>query len=172
MNIPSSRTAGASSMAASSRSFSRKALGRARDVRGWGNATEPAAFPAPPAIGFFTLGSPVDALELAGRPLDRVLGLHALDGLSVHVHDDVLRVDLGGLGRGRPGVAEHARGSGRLPVDLHGRVDRAPQRMLLPELRGTYRESLGHLEPLAELVLAVEPLEEVLGQLLVLAVLH
>src|SRR5262249_26055574 len=52
----------------------------------------------------------VDLLELALGPLHRVLGLGALHGLGVHVHDDVLRVGLGGLGRGRPGVAEHERG--------------------------------------------------------------
>src|SRR5437867_1370663 len=47
----------------------------------------------------------VDLLELAVGPLHGVLGLHALDGLRVHVRDDVLREDLGGLRRGRPGEA-------------------------------------------------------------------
>src|SRR5712692_3991774 len=41
----------------------------------------------------------VDLLELAFRPLHGVLGLHALDGLGVHVRDDVLGEGLGGLGR-------------------------------------------------------------------------
>src|SRR5436189_3326784 len=45
----------------------------------------------------------VDFLELGLGPLHRVLGLHALDGLRVHVHDDVLRVGLGRLAGRRSG---------------------------------------------------------------------
>jgi hypothetical protein len=40
----------------------------------------------------------VDLLELAVGPLHRVLRLHALDALGVHVGDDVLGEGLGGLG--------------------------------------------------------------------------
>src|SRR6185369_16279239 len=47
----------------------------------------------------------VDLLELALRPLHGVLGLHALAALGQHVDDDVLRVGLGRLGRGRSGMA-------------------------------------------------------------------
>src|SRR4026208_2121225 len=120
MNSPSSSMVGVSSSVASSRSFSSHApRWTGCDVRERGSATVPAASPAPPAIGLFTLVSPVDLLQLALGPLYGILGLHALHGLGVHVHDDVLRVDLGGLGRGRARVAEHARGGRRLAVDLH-----------------------------------------------------
>src|ERR1700682_6037041 len=57
----------------------------------------------------------IDLLELAFGPLHGVLGLHALDGLGVHVHDDVLRVRLRGLGRRRPRIAQHPRLARRLP---------------------------------------------------------
>src|SRR6185295_9726940 len=39
----------------------------------------------------------VDLLELALGPLHGIFGLHALNGLGVHVDDDVLGVGLGGL---------------------------------------------------------------------------
>src|SRR3982074_3192652 len=57
----------------------------------------------------------VDLPELAFRPLHGILGLHALAGLGEHVHDDVLRVRLGGLGGGRPRIAQHSRLARRLP---------------------------------------------------------
>src|SRR5438552_433757 len=60
----------------------------------------------------------VDLLELALCPLHRVLGLRALRGLGIHVHDDVLRVRLGRLRRGRPRMPEHQRRPRRLPEDL------------------------------------------------------
>src|SRR5215468_5134104 len=43
----------------------------------------------------------VDLLELALGPAHGILGLRALDGLGVHVHDDVLRVGLRRLARCR-----------------------------------------------------------------------
>src|SRR5689334_3606095 len=99
MNTPSSSTVGASSIAASSRSLSRKRVSPCGCVvwaRGSATST-PAALPAPPAMRF--TGSPplallarrrsrlVDLLELALRPLDRVLGLGALARLREHVDD-------------------------------------------------------------------------------------
>src|SRR6266478_2774199 len=174
MNIPSNTTVGASRMPASSRSFSRKRvspLGREVPWRG-STASSPAALPDPPAMDFFMRFSSVDLLELLARPLDGVLRLRALDALGEHVDDDVLRVGLGGLRRRRPRVPEDPGVVGGGAEALHRLVDRAPQRMLLPELGRTDREAFRHLEPLPELLLAVEPLEEVLGQLLVLPVLH
>src|SRR5512143_1794397 len=164
MNRPSSSTVGVSRMPASIRSLSRKRVSPVgREVPGWGSATSnPAAPPDPPAIDFFISLSSVDLLELLGGPLDGVLRLRALDALGEHVHDDVLRVDLGGLGVGRsrethgPGVV----GGGA--ESLHRLVDRAPEGVLLPELGRADREALGHLEPLAVLLLAVQPLEEIL----------
>src|ERR1700730_6173551 len=174
MNRPRSSTVGASSTPASSRSLSRKRVSPlGRDVPGWGSATsKPAAPPDPPAIDFFMRSSSVDLLQLLARPLDRVLGLGALDALGEHVHQHVLRVGLGGLGVGRSREAHGPRVVRSGAEALHRLVDRAPERMLLPELGRTHREALGHLEPLAVLLLAVQPLEEVLGQLLILAILH
>src|SRR5262245_48510602 len=145
MNTPSSRTVGARSSAARSRSLSsRRIMPRGWAARARASATStPVALPAPPVIGF--TGSPahappvrgsrlVDLLELALRPLHRVLGLRALTGLGIHVDDDVLRVRLGGLGRRRPRVAQHAGLARRLPEHLQGLVDLRPHRMVLPDL--------------------------------------
>src|ERR1700730_2546515 len=108
MNIPSSTTVGASSKPASRRSLSRKrVIPLGREVPGWGStASSPAALPDPPSMDFFIRCSSVDLLELLARPLDRVLGPRALDALGEHVHDDVLRVGLGGLRRWRSRVPE------------------------------------------------------------------
>src|SRR5438105_15892141 len=124
MNAPSRSTAGASSRAASSRSFSRnRVIPDGLVVRDWGSATTPAALPAPPEIGFFTSTIlPVDLLELVRGPLHRVLGL-ALHTLGEHVDDDVLRVDLGGLGRRRPGEADDPRVVRCGAEALHRRID-------------------------------------------------
>src|SRR5712691_9616705 len=134
MNVPRRRTVGDNSAKARRRSFSRtRPLVWGRAARGWGRATSrPAAPPDPPAIGFFIL--PVDLLQLAGRPLDGVLGLHALRSLGVHVGDDVLRVDLAGLGVGWPRVADHARGLGGRAVELHGGIELLPHGRALPEI--------------------------------------
>src|SRR5215207_4506365 len=119
MKTPSSSTAGARRSAASRRSFSRHRVSSGGgEVRGWGSATTVVALPEPPAIGFFTDESGpgsglVDLLELTLGPLGRILGLHALGGLRVHVDHHVLRERLGGLARRRAGVAEDLRGAGR-----------------------------------------------------------
>src|SRR4030095_10453291 len=113
MNIPSSTMVGASSRPASSRSFSRACRaprGRCETRTGDSVTSTRVAASAPPAIGFFTLASPVDGLELTGRPLHGVLGPHALGGLGVHVGEDVLGIDLAGLGDGRSLVADDPRG--------------------------------------------------------------
>src|SRR5438034_7852955 len=91
----------------------------------------------------------VDLLELGFGPLHRVLGLHALDGLRVHVHDDVLRVGLGRLARRRAGMPEGARLARRLPEDLQGLVDLGPHRVLFPLLGGDDAVPFVDLEPLA-----------------------
>src|SRR5919108_6501846 len=117
MNTPSSRMVGVSNTAASSRSLSSRRRVRDGWVCGWGSATTTAPF-VPPAIGFFTSLPLVDLLELGLGPLHRILGLRTLHGLRVHVDDDVLRVGLGGLGRGRPRVAERAGEARRLPEQL------------------------------------------------------
>src|SRR5260370_42433267 len=174
MNMPSSSTVGASRIPASSRSLSRNRVSPlGREGPGWDStASSPAAPPDPPAMDFFRQSSSVDLLELLGRPLDGVLRLRALDALGEHIHDDVLRVDLGGLRRRRPRVPEDPGVVGGGAEALHRLVDRAPERMLLPELGRTDREAFSHLEPLPQLLLALEPLEEVLGPLLVLPLLH
>src|SRR5262249_14727797 len=114
----------------------------------------------------------VDLLELALGPLHGVLGLHALHGLGIHVHDDVLRVRLGGRGRGRPGMPEGERRARGLAEHLQLLVDLPPHRVLFPRLGRAHRVALVHHEPLLVVLLLVEPLQEVLRQLRVLAVLH
>src|SRR5438552_11812865 len=164
MKSPSSRIAGASSSAASRRSFSSQRVirpGCDEWARGSAAAIS-AAPPDPPAMGFFRLLS-VDLPQLARRPLDGVFGLRALYALGEHVHDDILRVDLGGLGRRRSRVSENAGVVGGGAEALHRLVDRVPQRSLLPHLGRADREAFRNLEPLAELLLAVEPLQAVLG---------
>src|SRR5206468_9291158 len=89
----------------------------------------------------------VDLLELAFGPLHGVLGLRALDGLGVHVDDDVLRVRLGGLGRRRARMPEGAGHAGRLPEHLKGLVDLRPHRVLFPLLGRAYAGALIALEP-------------------------
>src|SRR5437870_321166 len=120
MNAPSRTTVGLRRANARSRSFSRRRSNARRcAVLGCESATSTrAALPAPPAIGFFkpmTCRSGfVDLLQFAFGPLHSVLGFHALDGLRVHVDDDVFRVGLGGLGRRRTGMSEGARQAARL----------------------------------------------------------
>src|SRR5713101_5521575 len=114
----------------------------------------------------------VDLLELAFRPLHGVLGLHALDALGIHVGHDVLREALGGLGRGRPRIAEETRVAGRRAEHLEGLVELAPHGVVLPLLGAADAVSLLGGEPLAVVLRLVEPAEEILGELLVLGVLH
>src|SRR5882724_8772458 len=178
MNAPSRTTVGLRRANARSRSFSRRRSSARRcAVLGCGSATSTrAALPAPPAIGFFKLmpcrSGFVDLLQLAFGPLHGILGLHALDGLGVHVDDDVLRVRLGGLGRRRARMSEGARQAGRLPEYLKGLVDPAPHRVVFPLLGGADAVALVDLEPLSVVRVLVQPLQEVLGELLVLRVLH
>src|SRR5216117_1423175 len=110
--------------------------------------------------------------EVVLGPLHGVLGLHALDRFGEHVHDDVLRVRLGGLGRRRPGVAEHPGLPRRLPEHLERAVDPGPHRVLLPGLGGAHAVAFVDLEPPLVVLLLVEPFDEVLRQLHVLRVLH
>src|SRR4026208_1510637 len=126
-------------------------------------------------LGRWTSGaaSPlVDLLELAFRPLHRVLGLHALDTLGEHVGHDVLGEGLGGLGGGGPGEAEEARVPRRGPEHLEGLVELAPHGLVLPLLGGADGVAFLRPEPLAIVLGLVEPEEEVLGGLLFLPVLH
>src|SRR5262249_5765925 len=111
MNIPSSTTVGASSTAASSRSFSRTCPPPPGRRETWACDSETLTCvmdSAPPALGFFTMHPPEDGLELAGRQLRGVLGPHALSGVGVHVGQDVLGVDLAVLGVRRSLVADDA----------------------------------------------------------------
>src|SRR5882724_11461586 len=124
-------------------------------------------------IADVVIGLPlVDLLQLALGPLHGVLGLGALHGLGVHVDDDVLRVGLGRLGRRRSRMAEGPRLARRLPEHLQRLVDPGPHWMLFPLLGGADAVALVHLEPLAVVRVLVQPFQEVLRELLVLAVLH
>src|SRR5258705_48550 len=178
MNALSRTTVGLRRANARSRSFSRRrSTARRRAVVARASATSTrAAPPAPPEIGFFkpvTCRSGfVDLLQLAVGPLHGILGLHTLDGLRVHVDDDVLRVGLGRLGRRRTRMPEGTRDAGRLPEYLKRLVDPAPHRVLFPLLGGADAVALVDLEPLSVVRVLVQPLQEVLGELLVLRVLH
>src|SRR6266446_4468754 len=178
MKAPSRTTVGLRRANARRCSFSRRRSSARRcAVLGCGSATSTrAALPAPPAIGFFKLmpcrSGFVDLLQLAFGPLHGILGLHALDGLGVHVDDDVLRVRLGGLGRRRARMSEGARQAGRLPEYLKRLVDLRPHRVFFPLLGGADAVALVDLEPLSVVRVLVQPLQEVLGELLVLRVLH
>src|SRR6266481_5623426 len=156
MKSPRRRMVGASRSVASSRSLSsHRVIRRGLGAPAWASvAASPAVPPEPPAIGFF-IALAVNLTQFTGRPLDRILGLHALHALGEHVHDDVLRVDLGGLRRRLPRVPEDPGVVGGGAEARHRLGDRAPERMLLPELGRTDREAFRHLEPLPELLLAV-----------------
>src|SRR5881394_2243506 len=123
MNIPSNSTVGVSSIAASKRSFSSQAPPPPRGPRG-GQHLDPGTASSDRLLHCTViLSALVNLLELALGPLERVLGLHALHSLGVHVHDDVLRVRLGGLRRGRPLIAEHLALPRGAAEDLKGLVD-------------------------------------------------
>src|SRR5438094_6768713 len=80
----------------------------------------------------------VDLLELGLGPLHGVLGPHALHGLGVHVDDDVLRVGLGGLRGGWPGVrSEEHTSELQSPYELVCRL-LLEKKNLMPVLRGTH----------------------------------
>src|SRR3989442_4182516 len=79
----------------------------------------------------------VDLLQLPVGPADGVLRAEALDGLRVHVGDDVLRVDLGRPRIRRSGPAEMTGAArGRLERS-HRLVDTAPHRLVLPAAPGS-----------------------------------
>src|SRR5882724_5043027 len=99
MKSPRRRMVGASRSVARRRSLSSQRVSR----RGLGApacasvAASPAVPPEPPAIVLF-ISLAVNLTQFAGRPLDGILGLHALGTLGEHVHDYVLGVDLGRFG--------------------------------------------------------------------------
>src|SRR5438093_11114297 len=92
--------------------FGRPSLGTATTTTGAGMAAAPGAALLArmgsmrcSAIVLSSFSLRVRLLQLALRPLHRILGLHALDGLGVHVDEDVLDQGLGRLPAGRAGIA-------------------------------------------------------------------
>src|SRR5580765_5127335 len=181
MNSPSSTTVGESRRKPSTRSFSsawpsdgRRAAARGATVRREAASAAPLA---PPAIDRGSRAATsvprlsVDPLQLTLRPLGSILGGHALDRLGIHVHDDVLRVGLAGLGARRPREPEELEGPRRGPVRQHHGIV-FPHRVLFPRLGSAHAEALLREEPGLEALLGVEPLDELLRQLLVLRVIH
>src|SRR5215216_3682558 len=67
--------------------------------------------------------STIDLHQFAMRPLDGVLGRHALDRLCIHVDDDVLGPDLGRLAIGCPGIAVEPAEAGQVLEWQQHRVD-------------------------------------------------
>src|SRR2546421_12397903 len=125
----------------------------------------------PPPVGSGPL-SLVDFLELTLGPLHGVLGRHALHALGVHVGDDVLGEGLRGLRGGWPGVAEQPRVAGGRAEHLQWLVELGPHRVVLPLVGGADRIALLRGEPLAVVLRLVQPGQEVLRELRILAVLH
>src|SRR3989338_8084262 len=175
MKTPSRMTVGARSSPASSRSFSRKRVsGAGWEVPGGGGgppAPPGAGPPRPPRDRLLQVLS-VDLLQLTLGPLDGILGLRAAGGLGVHVHDDVLRVGLGGVGRRGALVAQHEGLARRALEDPQRLVDLRPHRVVFPLARRSHAVAGIDLEPLLVVRVGVVPLEEVFGELLVLRVLH
>src|SRR5262245_14970039 len=114
----------------------------------------------------------VDLLQLAVGPLHGVLRLHPLHALGVHVRDDVLCEALRRLGGGGTGVAEQPGVTGSRAEHLERLVEVPPHRVVLPHLRGADAVAFLGGEPLAVVVLLVDPAQKVLGQLWILRVLH
>src|SRR5262245_35012775 len=114
----------------------------------------------------------VNLLQLCVGPLHGVLRGHALDGLGIHVGDDVLREHLGGVCRRRPPEAEQPRVASGGAEHLERLVELAPHVIVLPLVRGADLIAFLRGEPLAIVLRLVQPAEEVLRELRVLAVLH
>src|SRR6516165_7030289 len=117
------------------------------------------------------LTSDVDLVELTLCPIHGILGRHALDGLCVHINDDVFGYDLGCLARRGPLVASEAPRARRLLVGQHDRVV-APQFVLFPIRGRANREALLGDEPFVVDVLGVNPAKEFLRRILVLRITH
>src|SRR6516225_1033729 len=117
------------------------------------------------------LTSDVDLLELTLCPIHGILGGHALDGLCVHINDDVFGYDLGSPARRGTLVASEAPCARRLLVGQHDRVV-TPQFVLFPIRGRANREALLRDEPLVVDVLGVNPAKEFLRCILVLRITH
>src|SRR5882672_10625148 len=104
--------------------------------------------------------SRMDLGDLAMRPPGRVLGLHALDRLGVHVGDDVFRHHLGGPPAGWSGVAREPAERGYVAESPQHGID-VPHLVLLPLLRGAVAVALLRGEPLVVDRPRVNPTQEV-----------
>src|SRR5215471_7244387 len=113
----------------------------------------------------------VRLLQLSLGPAGRILGLHALDGLRVHVDEDVLDERLGRLPTRRPRISGPAADLGRL-FERDELGISIPQGVLLPVDRGADDVAVVHGHPLVVLGPIHEPAQEFLCHLLVLRVLH
>src|SRR5207249_7225292 len=91
-----------------------------RSLPGWARCS---GRPWPPQAA---PGLCVRLLQLTLGPFHGVLGLHALDGLGVHVHEDVLDQRLGRLPARRTGIARPA-------AKLRCFPERDELRVLLPQ---------------------------------------
>src|SRR6185436_3402700 len=113
----------------------------------------------------------VDLAQLAGRPLHGVLRSRALEAPREHVDQDVLRQGFRRLAAGWPRIAD-------LPGRLKGLAEDGglrilrPQRVVEVDLRPGNPERVHGLEVLVVLGPVHVEADEVLGDLLVLRVLH
>src|SRR5262249_839083 len=141
MNMPSSTMVGTSSTRASQRSSSsnrwRRGGGASPNVVSiaWTAIADLSGAPSPGVHrgrgNWDGITSAVALLEFLLGPLHRVLCGHALHRLGVHVGDDVLGPNLGGLRVGRPGEARCLTQPRRHLVGGHHRV-LFPQLVLFP----------------------------------------
>src|SRR5262245_42873546 len=131
-------------------------------------ASRPAGLPGSPA-GAVTLR--VGLLQLRLGPLGRVLGLHALDGLGVHVDQDVLDERLRRLPAGWTGIPGPTTELGRLPEGDELGIA-IPHGVLLPIGGRAIDVAVVRYEVRLELRTVHQPAKELLGHLLVLGVLH
>src|SRR5439155_1617748 len=151
MNTARISTPGASSPAASSRSFSPRRTKREARSRLTPGAVAPLKARS---------GLRVDLAELACGRLDRLFGLHlAARRIRVHVDDDVLVPCLGGLLARRAREAHVTTPAARGPERRHHRID-VPHLVLLPLRRRRYRETLLHDDPLLVVGRGVRPTQE------------
>src|SRR5579862_6236491 len=185
MNRPSRIAVGASNAAASQRSSSRSRVATPRretpaNAR-WltRSLTAIARSSAPRRGGCSALeqgaacrcASHVDLLQLARSPLHRLFRRHALDGLSVHVDDNVLAERFGCFAVRRTSVTGELRAAGHRAERRHDRV-LVPDGVVFPRGGGADRITSLGIEPLLIDRLGMDPGQELLGGVLLLAVAH
>src|SRR5215831_13378529 len=113
--------------------------------------------------------SGIDLPDFLVRPFSRLLGRRPLQGLGIHVSDDVLRYHFGSVAIGRSGVACQPPERWNVAKWPQNRIG-VPHLVLLPIPGGAVGVALLRREPFGEHWLRVDPAQEILGRFLVLGV--